>query len=498
MPVTLDQLAAAMHQFLSGKLPGAGGDAPGSVVLVFDGFGTPLEPGEFGAGATDSQQQLLAHQRAAQLADQLPAAAGLANGWYIARTGSRLSRWYHTALADSVGISGAGPDAFDKHKAAALNELDDNQLIEVGGVTGSGGTVDPTGVHDSYYATGMSPTNWFLLQADSWESHHIDDAALAPAALQAIAPVHAGLPLPTWTLTTAATRSALLGPPMEETGLLAAERLAPEPAPSDGPPPDEGTGERLRALQEEGLLVALTQRPAPAGGPPPADGTAFDREVLQSPLPVLALFCAEWAGPCRRMGPLLDQIASSYAKRLRVVKVDVDGDQAAAARFDVRSVPTLALFMGGRLIDRLLGIPSPDRLTAFIEGHLVPPRPPLGFTVDFDYCMMTFDRPWWDEVFLASSGWTVPGFSRGQIGSGSASHPSEAAITLITTGMVVIRNLRLTAGWSDQDRQAVTAAGASMGPFSLTGAVFEGQTLTRAGMQAAAWICQVPPVLPPS
>jgi 2-oxoglutarate dehydrogenase E2 component (dihydrolipoamide succinyltransferase) len=94
MSVTLDQLSVAVHSFFTRKLSGAVGDAPGNVLLVLKGFGSPLPAGEFGVGATYSQQQLLDHQRAAQLADQLRAINGLGNGWYLPRSGSRLSFWY--------------------------------------------------------------------------------------------------------------------------------------------------------------------------------------------------------------------------------------------------------------------------------------------------------------------------------------------------------------------------------------------------------------------
>ena len=184
MSVTLDQLNVAIHSFFTQKLSGAVGDAPGNVLLVFDGFGSPLPPGEFGVGATDSQQQLFAHQRAAQLADQLPAANGLSNGWYLPRAGSRLSSWYKSLLSDSV-CTAAGDQAtsaFEARKASALHRLEQNEMAEIAFATGAGGTVNPTGASDTYYATGMSPAGWFLPGADSWETHRIDGTNPVPPA----------------------------------------------------------------------------------------------------------------------------------------------------------------------------------------------------------------------------------------------------------------------------------------------------------------------------
>ena len=74
----------------------------------------------------------------------------------------------------------------------------------------------------------------------------------------------------------------------------------------------------------------------------------FESAVLQSDEPVLVDFWAQWCGPCKMIAPALDQIATEYAGKAKVVKVDVDANQATALKYHVRSIPMLLLFKGGR------------------------------------------------------------------------------------------------------------------------------------------------------
>lgn len=103
---------------------------------------------------------------------------------------------------------------------------------------------------------------------------------------------------------------------------------------------------------------------------------AFERAVLQSPVPVLVDFWAAWCGPCKLIAPALDEIAREGAGRVRVAKVNVDENGALAARFGVRSIPALLFFAGGELRETLVGA-QPKRV---IQERLaaLAPKPPAS------------------------------------------------------------------------------------------------------------------------
>jgi thioredoxin 1 len=97
---------------------------------------------------------------------------------------------------------------------------------------------------------------------------------------------------------------------------------------------------------------------------------SFDAEVLKSATPVLVDYWAEWCGPCQAIAPLLDQVAAEYADRVKVVKLDVDDNQATPAKYGIRGIPTLMIFRDGELKATKTGGVSKTQLTQLIDSAL--------------------------------------------------------------------------------------------------------------------------------
>ena len=97
----------------------------------------------------------------------------------------------------------------------------------------------------------------------------------------------------------------------------------------------------------------------------------FETDVLKSSHPVLVDYWAEWCGPCKMIAPILDEVATAYAGKLKIAKMNVDENRDIPAKFGIRGIPTLMIFKNGELAATKVGAMSKSQLTAFIDQQLV-------------------------------------------------------------------------------------------------------------------------------
>jgi thioredoxin 1 len=97
---------------------------------------------------------------------------------------------------------------------------------------------------------------------------------------------------------------------------------------------------------------------------------SFDDEIMNSDMPVMVDFWAEWCGPCKMVGPVVEELAQEYEGRIKIAKMDVDKNRQTPVRFGIRNIPTLILFKGGEVVQTIVGAQTKNQLNEELKKLL--------------------------------------------------------------------------------------------------------------------------------
>lgn len=127
---------------------------------------------------------------------------------------------------------------------------------------------------------------------------------------------------------------------------------------------------RIRTSRWPSLKIKQTGEALVSGQIVHLSDDTFEAEVLQSNVPVLVDYWAEWCGPCKMIAPVLDEIAAEYAGKIKLAKLNIDENPNTPPRYGIRGIPTLMMFKDGEVEATKVGAVSKSQLTAFIDSNL--------------------------------------------------------------------------------------------------------------------------------
>jgi hypothetical protein len=502
--VTADELAGLLHDALAAGFPGPagppdpaagtplpGGGPAGSIELHFAAVGRPVDTAHLRPpdGTTPTGARLWVEQAVSGIVDPVPGPGGS----YL--QGSRhLSREYDALVRAASTRRDGDPAAVavvEARIARARKLLDDAAVVPI-----SGPSVP-------YLPTVASPTDWYDPAGPHWVRLELSERTPAPPEPPAVVPPRVR-PRWDWLVAVQATSTWLDLRP------VAVDQPGPVVAtPPTGPDPiDLGqvrTGNRHRVDR------AATRRFEPADGSDRAGPGRFTALLAER---VTDSVTPETAGPAAAATPEVATVRaiqgfagvhpatverSALVREVTTVNRPTRLDRVVRAE-QVPLVEVVAPAVGparSQQLTALIAARPTALLSALVEEAQPAPATGDGFSLELDYCWVGLDRIWLDQVLLGTLGWQVPGTAPGSFSAGDPDRPDQA-VPVVPVGFVVVKDVVITANWSSQDGTERSSA-AGLGPFLLAGSTFAAGTgeLRIPGPQIIAWMCEVPPMLPP-
>jgi hypothetical protein len=460
MSADITTLMQQVYDYFLGLFQQRSSSTPGSTFLAFEPIGTPITPDMFKLHSTDTTYSpALAVEQFSSLVNTIPDI----NADVFRRTDKQVDDFYQILLAGSLPVN-SNNALFSTMKSQAAQKFDNTlgSLLE-----------QFVQFHPSY----ATPRDWYDPSIDgNWATYTFNSGQSTSTGEGTPPPPPIRHPIRSWDW-----------------------RVVPE--------------EAVPALENQQLLVdymVTSERKVN-----PAVHISPELLVLAHP----------------ELDPVVNPVTPVSPKETTLVSPEtVEGSKLASPGISVESstlasphiaVEKSTLVSSAAVEDSIAAIPSTVVERAFVSNseRIAVPQPQLVATeltplinkytsaksvtsstlsVTFKYCLINIDRPWFSQAFLSLQNWYAAGYQAGAFSSGAAENNSGVFPTL-PVACLVIKDLRITAQWTEEDTIAIQRA-AAFGPFSLVGRAVDSTTTTLIanGMQAMGWICQVMLLLPPA